>query len=169
MPDFARPEYAPYIALCMELNLEHPDFHYSSGHQYMLRTAKRGSRTLDTFRARRLGDTTGIEYDEWQGPLWSYALTGASFVVGELDHLDQHVWLPSLSDWLTQLEARPLTDVAFVQDGAEWTCVWVDELKEDEDGFTRLPERSSWMASGATREEAAARLWMEVMAHRPRP
>lgn len=77
MPDFSRPEYASYVALCRELKLKRA---FQSGDWLEIRYARTG--LADGF-------TTGVwgsGYDDWPD-----------------DSSAPVIWLPALSDWLEML------------------------------------------------------------------
>lgn len=125
MSDFSRPEYASYVALCRELELE------------------RQFREGDWFgRLFAAGDMAPFLFSD---ETWGYADRPARVPNRHGDTF----WLPSLSDWMEMLSASGHDDVR----------IWKRSLG----GYVAVGYQGPIASvEGPTREEACARLWIEV-------
>ena len=128
---FDSPEYASYIQLCRELQLEHQ---LSAGDWVAQVTGPFGEPCTPYIFCVALEDEK-----DGTAPAWSTRTT-------------QYVWLPRLDQWLAMLEEAGMTEVDLHGERDRYVALDGANLHDSD-----LPLRQG---SGPTREEASAHLWV---------
>jgi len=132
MSHFDQPEFQGYVALCRELRLER---RFVEGDYAAWTDSPDGPWTVLL--------TDGAAAHAGHRALSGYGPGGFAY----------SIWLPRLDQWLAMLEKAGERDAVLqvCRHGVDFTVAWTD-------GYG-IAEQSG---RGATREEAAARLWMAV-------